>query len=270
VKRMGSTYPAGQEQRVAAIAMQGMPQALGMQHVTVKGVPPTTHFAQVLVEADYRMKLIGIGREEPPVRLVSFINTVKPTQVSHNALIRWFFTPDYECVRTSEDGLAMELVGDGVKLVGEDELVSGQGERTTSGRANVASDAFVRSFTQRYPQLADRSPIYAELRNLIDLSVLAAYMQQQDYYGKAGWKMPLLGSEKSLPLETYSAPKLVAPAINAVMRGSTLMTPIAGGVHIEAQMALQPEHRLTDEKGSVSKVRESTKPNPAPGQWWWD
>ena len=130
VKRMGSTYPAGQEQRVAAIAMQGLTQALGMQRVTVKGVPATTHFAQVLVEADYRMKLIGIGLEEPPVRLVSFINTVKPAPDGPQRLVRWFFTPDYECVRTSEDGLAMETVGDGVKLVGEDELVSGQGERT--------------------------------------------------------------------------------------------------------------------------------------------
>ena len=37
--------------------------------------------------------------------------------------------PDYQCVRVSEDKLAMELVGDGVKLVGEDELVSASGER---------------------------------------------------------------------------------------------------------------------------------------------
>jgi hypothetical protein len=164
----------------------------------------------------------------------------------------------------------MELVGDGVKLVGDDELVTSSGERTTARRGSGASQAFVRSFTQRYPALADRSPIYAELRNVIDLSVLAAFIQQQDYYGKAGWRMPLLGSEKSFAVETYAAPKLVAPTINAVMRGSRLMTPIAGGVHIEAQMAIKPEHLLTDEKGNVSKARESTKPNPAPGQWWWD
>jgi hypothetical protein len=270
LRQMGSSFPAGQERRVAATVMQGLPQALGMQRVTVKGVSPKTHFAQVLVEADYRMKLIGIGLEQPPVRLVSFIDKVNPNQMSRNALIRWYFTPDYQCVRTSEDGLAMELVGDGVKLVGEDEMVSSHGERSTAGRSTGASQAFVHSFTQRYPALADRSPIYAELRNLIDLSVLAAYIQQQDYYGKAGWKMPLLGSEKSFPVETFSAPKLVAPTINAVMRGSRLMTPIAGGVHIEAQMAIQPEHLVTDQPGSVAKVREATKPNPASGQWWWD
>ena len=83
----------------------------------------------------------------------------------------------------------MELVGDGVKLVGEDELVSAEGERQAAGRGDKASQAFVTSFTKIYSELADRSPVYAELRNLIDLAVAAAYIQQQDLYGKAGWKM---------------------------------------------------------------------------------
>ena len=55
--------------------------------------------------------------------------------------------------------------------------------------------------------MADRSPVYAELRNLIDLSVLAAYIQQQNYYGKAGWKMPFFGDEKSMPVETLRGPQ---------------------------------------------------------------
>ena len=43
----------------------GLRNALGLETVTINGVPDTTHFAQVLVEADYRMKLIGIGLEQP-------------------------------------------------------------------------------------------------------------------------------------------------------------------------------------------------------------
>ena len=39
---------------------------------------PKTHFAQVLVEADYRMKLIGIGLEQPPVRMVSYVDRANP------------------------------------------------------------------------------------------------------------------------------------------------------------------------------------------------
>ena len=40
----------------------GLKQNLGLQTVTIRGIPTSTHFARVLVEADYRMKLIGIGK----------------------------------------------------------------------------------------------------------------------------------------------------------------------------------------------------------------
>ena len=247
----------------------GLRTSLGMQEVSITGVPPDTHFAQVLVEADYRMKLIGIGLERPPVRMVSFVAKATPSQVSRNALFRWFFTPDYKCVRQSQDGLAMELVGDGVKLVGEDELVSADGQRRGRSRSG-ASQAFVTSFTKKYPELARQSPVYAELRNLIDLVVAAAYIQQKDYYGKADWEIKLFGNEGAFAVETYNAPRQVESTVAAIWRGRRLMTPIGGGVHIEAAMALKPESSLYDENGMLAKLRNETTLELADGQWWWD
>ena len=223
-----------------------------------------------MVEADYRMKLIGIGLERPPVRLVSYVDRAKPSDVGRNALQRWFFVPDYQCVRVSEDNLAMELVGDGVKLIGEDEMVTASGQRQTAGRANKASQAFVMGFTKRYPELAERSPVYAELRNLIDVAIAVAYIQQQDYYTKAGWKMEFFGSEKAFPVETYDIPKTVESAVNAIWKGQTLMTPIGGGVQIQPSEALESDRLLTDQKGKVAKLRETVAPKLAKGQWWWD
>ena len=270
LRSVPSSFPGGSQDAVAAQITEGLRASLGYQRVKVKGVSPRTHFAQVLVEADYRMKLIGIGLEAPPVRMVSFIDQAQPAQVSRNALFRWYFVPDYECVRLSEDGLAMQLVGDGVKLVGEDEMVASDGQRRSASRANKASQMFTLSFTKKYSELADRSPVYAELRNLIDLAVAAAHIQQQDYYGKAGWKMPLFGSEQQFAVETYHAPQQVESAVAAVMRGSRLMTPIGGGVHINAQKALEPENLLADDGGAVKKLHAQIKPELAKGQWWWD
>ena len=116
--------------------VQGLQTNLGLQTVSVNGVSPKTHFAVVMVEADYRMKLIGIGLEKPPVKLVSWVDRANAAQISRNAMARWFFTPDYQCVRTSTDGTAMELVGDGVKVVGEDEMVASNGQRTAAGQGN--------------------------------------------------------------------------------------------------------------------------------------
>ncbi len=247
--------------------VNGLRSSLGMQTVSVMGVSPDTHFAQVLVEADYRMKLIGIGLERPPVKMVTYIE--KASAASRNALIRWYFVPDYECVRVSEDGLAMELVGDGVKLVGANEMVNSDGARREVGGTNRASKSFVTSFTKRYPELAARSPVYAELRNLIDLTVAAAYIQQEDLYEESGWNMDILGDEAKFAVQTQNAPKQVASAVSAVWKKSRLITPIGGGVHIEAQTALFTDNLLEDEGGKVAKVREETKIELAEGQWWW-
>ena len=250
--------------------VEGLQTSLGAHTVSISGIAPNTHFAQVLVEADYRMKLIGIGLEQPPVRMVSYVDRASPSQVSRNAMERWFFVPDYECVRVSEDKLAAELVGDGVKLVGEGELVTAEGQRQAGKTSNKASQAWTFEFTKRYPELAEKSPVFAELRNLIDMSVAAAYIQKHDFYGKAGWKMPLLGNEAEFKVQTFNTPKQAPAAINAIWRGTTLMTPIGGGVTIDAAQALATDKILSDEKGKVSQTYEQTKPTLAKGQWWWD
>jgi hypothetical protein len=202
--------------------------------------------------------------------MVSYVDRANPSAVARNAMKRWYFVPDYECVRSGNEGMAMELVGDGVKLVGEDELVSSEGHRQGVARSDAASQAFVTSFTQKYSQLAERSPVYAELRNLIDLAVAAAYMQHENFYAKAEWKMELLGDEKSFSVETYNMPKQVATAVNALWKNSRLMTPIGGGVTMDPPRALSPDKRLSDDEGKVAKVRQKVKINLAKGQWWWD
>ena len=67
------------------------------------------------------------------------------------------------------------------------------------------------------------SPVYAELRNLIDMAIASAYIQQEDYCRKAGWKMAFFGSEQEFPIETYDIPKSVEPAVNAIWRGGPTM-----------------------------------------------
>lgn len=248
----------------------GIRNSLGLQTVKVLGVPENTHFAQVLVEADYRMKLIGIGLERPPIKLASYVDRANPRDVASNAMQRWYFLPDYQCVRTSDDGQAMQLVGDGVKLIGSDEMVEMNGGRRTSGKPDMASKAFVTAFTKSYAQLAAKSPVYAQLRDLIDMSVAAAFIQAHDYYGKAGWSMDYLGSEEKYPVCTYNTPRQVETACTSVWKGAQLMTPVGGGVHIEAGDALASANLLPDEGGKVSEARQQVKLELVEGQWWWD
>lgn len=246
----------------------GMQQALGKQNVTVTGISPKTNFAKVLVEADYRMKLIGIGLEQPLVRIPSY---TEKSRGGSKALQRWFFTPNYECVKMSEDGLAMELVGEGVKLIGESELVTRDGGRVQTGGEDSASRMFTTTFTKKYPELAKRTPVYAQLRNQIDMLIAAAYIQEYDLYGQANWDLGVFNDESRYPVEVLNAPTQVETAVNAVWKGSRLVTPIGGGVSIKPKYALLPERQVPDENGALQKERaEVIVPDLKPGQWWWD
>ncbi|HEX3602035.1 MAG TPA: DUF1598 domain-containing protein, partial [Lacipirellulaceae bacterium] len=257
----------GQDQYIVS----GLREKLGMQVITVGGISPKTHFAQVMVEADYRMKLIGIGLEVPPVHLTDYVDRANPTQVASNALQRWYFVPNYQCVRVSEDAMAMELVGEGVKLVGEDEVVGKDGKRSKAGRVNRASDSFVKAFTKIYPKLAEQAPVYAQLRNCIDLAVAAAFIQNQDYYDLAKWTPAAFGDEKAFAVETLNPPQQVESAVNCIWKGATLVTPIGGGVQMRPTEAVDPTNLLPDEKSKVKEARAGIDLNKlAPDQWWWD
>jgi len=265
LRKLGRVNPKAS----ASDIVHGMRESLGPQRIRIDGVSPSSHFAQVMVEADYRMKLIGIGLEPAPVKMNSWIELTSAGGVAANALQRWYFMPDYQCVRVSEDDLAFELVGRGVKLVGADEAVLPDGRRMTADRADRSSKTFTETFTRKYPEIAGRSPVYAQLRTLIDLAVLAAYLQEHDAYGRAHWDAAALRDEQICATERFQPPLIVEPAINAVWRGNRLLTPIGGGVSLQPRMALDSPNLLMDDKGTVAAAREEALTIPA-GRWWWD
>jgi hypothetical protein len=267
LRRVGRVNPNLSEQGI----VRGLKESLGLQTISITGVPANTHFAQVLVEADYRMKLIGIGLERPRTKIPSYVELANPRAIAQNALQRWYFVPNYECVRMSDDKNAMELVGDGVKLIGENEFVGRDGTRVETRSENPAAKKYVDTSTAKYPELAAEVPVYAQLRNLIDISVAAAFIQQQDFYGKAGWSMATFGDEARFPAEIVHAPKRVESAVASYRKGNTLVTPIGGGVQMEPRLALATKNVLADEQGAVRQAQEQIQQQkPAADQWWWD
>ena len=268
LKQIGSTYQPNQ----VPVIVNALRQSLGMNDVTLEGVPRTTHFAHVLTEADYRMKLIGIGLEAPPVPMTTYIQKLGSSVVPNNALIRWFFVPDYNAVACSEDGHAMQMVGQGLKLIGEDEQVNRDGSRKSKGgSANPASKAYTTEFTKKFEAIAAQSPVYGQLRNLVDLTIAAAFIQDRKFYDESGWDQGVLAHEDQFAVETLPAPRQVETAINAVIKGTRLITPIGGGVEIQARKALKSENLKADETGAIAKKHDGLNlKSLAADQWWWD
>jgi hypothetical protein len=186
--------------------------------------------------------------------------------------MRWYFIPDYHSVRVAADKLGLELVGDTVKLVGEDQVVANDGSRSvTSKGGNKASEMFTQAFTKKYPELAARAPVFAEMRNCIDLSIVAAFIHREDLYGKSGWSAETFNDEGALKVQTYQTPLQVETVCTAVWKGGALITPVGGGVSIRADQALVTSNTLPDEDGKISELREALDLKDVPAdRWWWD
>ncbi|MEQ1829826.1 MAG: DUF1598 domain-containing protein, partial [Pirellula sp.] len=265
--KFGGQLPQGMDVRLLA---KGMRESLGMQTISIKGVPTNTHFAQVLVEADYRMKLIGIGLQDPIVPMATWIERTSPG-ANANALQRWYFQADYSSVATNESGTAMHLQGRGVKLSGEKETVQNDGKRKRTGIVgDKASNGFTKEFTEKFDKLSEVIPVFNEMRNLFDLSVAAAFIQDRNLYEKSGWSLGIFADENKLPVNTGIGITQVESAINAVWKESRLITPIGGGVHIAARKLIDPSATSVDKEVDSQREKISAPADLAANQWWWD
>ena len=263
----GRVRPTERSQ-VARNILEGTRQALGMSEIRVFGIPPTTHLAQVMVEADFRMKRIGIDLEPPPVKMKTFLGALRNPR--DGTLQRWWFQPQYECLKTTDDQLAAELVGQGVQLLSEDLAIGPNGKQLNpTARVSQASRLYASTFTKKYPQIAAASPVFAQLRSGINLLVAAAFLQHEDWYARAGWKMTTLNRPEQLPVAVLPAPRQVACAVNVTWKGNRLLSP-AGGVSLQPYRALDPMHRVKDD-GTVRQTSDQVRTRHGDDdRWWWD
>ena len=106
---------------------------------------------------------------------------------------------------------------------------------------------------------------------MIDLSIAAAFIQKMDLYNKADWSLGVLGDENRFSVENYTAATHVAPIANAYWKNGKFMSPIAGGVAIQAKVALNSDHVTVDTDGKLNEIRDKIDLSDLkPGQWWWD
>jgi hypothetical protein len=213
------------------LAARQMEDAVGPQTITVTGVPPTSHFARVLVAADFRMKRLGMGFEPAPIDgMPSFLDLAKSRRGAlHNMMPRWWLAPMYEPLRRDADGLAWELRGQGVQCLTEQGfLAEGQLERT--GNADPTAQKWADTFTEKFDELAREDSAFGQLRNVMDLAVVAALLAKEGLLEHSGVELPhLLGAQ---PLDEYPAPRMVPSQASFVKAGREWIVSVSGGVQI--------------------------------------
>ena len=244
---------------------------LGLQNVRIFGVPPDSHFAEVLLAADIAMKRLAIGIDRPPIR--GFRSHLALVGAGENTMQRWWLSPLYDPFVKSGDGLAFAFHGPRVRLQSEEQLVADSGTYTAASFMHPSARKFSQQFTERYPELADAAPVFAELHGLFDLAILAALLEKERLFERAGWRMTLFLDEDRADLVKRPVPRQIHSVSNYKTIGKSLyVAQVSGGVTIDAGHVLPAAEFTSDPEGKLAGARgEALAPEkPEQHPWWWD
>jgi hypothetical protein len=242
------------------VASRQMEEAVGPQAVTVTGIPTTSHFARVIVAADFRMKRLAMNMEPAPIDgMPSFLSMIKRGG-SQSLMPRFWLAPKYEPLRRDNDGLAWEIRGQAVRCLTEQDFMNKEGQKEHSGKAEPTAQKWVDTFTAKFEELAREDSSFGQLRNVMDLAVVGALLTKEGLNQKAGFQAPNLMGEQQL--EEYPAPRSVASQASFVKVSGRWVVSVSGGVQIFPwQVADRTE---------VSKDLASSRPeHPAAKSWYW-
>jgi hypothetical protein len=181
-----------------------------------------------------------------------------------NMMPRWWMACNYEPLAKSEDGLAWELRGPGVKVMTEDEIIGADGSVKGSGKANPVAQEWSDLMTEHYDELSAKEPIFGELRNLMDMCVISALISKEGLLERANLELPtILGENSKLELASNYAPKSIATQCSFVKRDREYLITASGGVDIASW---EVASKAVTEPG-VGQIREKATPKNS-GMWW--
>lgn len=246
---------------------------VGTQDIEVFGVDPASHVAQTLVEADYRMKLVGLGLEPAPPGLTDYLellarhgDATEPLEV-----LRWWFTLRDGQTLASPDRRVFQLPEQAVQLCSENELLNDDGSRVHTHRAAPLNEQFARDFTVQFADIAARYPIYAELENICQLALAVALIRGEHWTEQMAWPAEFWDDAHGYRLAIGSAPKTVQTVLSSrVVGGRRIIAAVSGGVKVDIQAHCQRQPVAIDGQGELDGVIGPAAPPADKDRWWWD
>ncbi len=247
-----------------AASAKAMEDLVGGQVVTFGAVPPTSHFAGVLVAADYRMKRLGMGLDPSPVK--GMTSYLEMSGGSASSLFpRWWLTTNYDSLLKSPAGDAWELRGVGVKAMTEDARFEADGNRKTTGKASPLATKWADSMTKHYEELSAKLPVFTELRNAIDLAVVAHLIIRENLDTKAGLDVEALASP-TIPTSEINIPREIPSQASFTRKQKNVVISVSGGIEINPAEVIK--NRENSE--ALSPLRTQAAPEATVWQWWWN
>ena len=251
----------------ASAAQQGFQQiggVLGHWNVRVFGLPESSHMAAAMVDADFALKRLTTGDENPQVAgFKSYFSMMRPNA---DSMRRWWFSPRYEAIEANAQQTAFRFSGPRLQVSAQDEIVDANGNRQDAPATHVSLEKYAQQFTEKIPALAENVPAIAQLQNMVDLLVTVALIGKTRAAGRLDWDPLAFNDEQRLPVQQFGVSKETPSIVKVRMAGSrTVMGLIAGGVMVTPRRVLADMKPTADEATLELPVRTDQN-----SSWWWD
>lgn len=241
---------------------ESIEEALGPQNISLTGMPTDSRMAQILVAADYRMKRMAMGFEQAAVEgIPSVLELAQERGKGFKQDPRFWLQCNYESVKRSEDGKVWQISGSGAKALTETATASGG-----KAKDHPVAVEWAKNMTDRFADLANADPVFAELQNVMDMAVVAAIIRKHDLLTTASLSIPtVVGQNDHVALPKWSVPETVSSQCSFVRINNSWMVTASGGVQVDSWGVLENVEIDNAIASVVSRVSNSDKANSV---WW--
>lgn len=219
--------------------MQALQDALGPQDIRIFGTRNDTRFAFICVAADYELKRFAMGMDRSPVPGVG-----NGVDHSRSAANKYWFEANYQPLLVSKDQNAYEIRGQRL-------LVQAGAFDFDPRGATEKAVTFASQFTKNIRALAVAVPLFAELQNVADESLLANLIRRDHLAEKVDWDASWVMDAATCPVAQIPVPR-TAQTLVSYTNGSI----VAGGVMLTLNPFVSDHSRQPDENDSLSAAQK--------------
>lgn len=260
--------------------------------VTLSGLPPDSRFARTLLRADYAMKAMATGSENPglhgfpgmaELRKIRFQGEQaesKATAPPLPSLTRYWFHPGSQEWEMGEGVVVLKRCP--IMLMTEEmfeRLRSGAADSgATAEPSDELAEAFAYGFTRMYDKVAETRPVFRELEGLYRLVAAAKLVRDRFPEGEAKGAFPALFGKWDLPPAGLASEVPGIPDLQHFdharntpmgMEIDRYWLPSCGGVAVAVEPGKAWIRRVRDQR--LSAFRKSALSfRPSDTAWHWD
>jgi len=213
------------------------------------------------------MKRLAMGLDRSPEFLPNVLALAKQNNSRFkNMSPRFWMEASYEPVSVSDDKTVWKLNGQGVcTKTQEDFSNQQQGDKAKKVKPSKLAKQWADTMTEKYDSLSKAEPIFRELRNLMDMSVVAAIVSRENLLQKASLDLPAIKRLDTVSTPNWNVPQTVPTQCSFARLTRSLIVTTSGGVKVDS-WAVAANTKADAALTKYGQLASATKTD----RWWWN